>query len=163
MITVDLGDLDRFTRKCRAAAADLKPYAGKVLEEAGEEFLNIVQETIENAGNVDTGKLLASFTKGGSGNIWRLNLGGLTLTVGTNVDYARYVNDGHRQQPGRFVPGVWDGSHFRYVPGANTGMVLKASFVKGSHFFDKSVQVLERMFPEVANRAFEQFFRRYFP
>ena len=42
-------------------------------------------------------------------------------------------------------------------------MVLKASFVQGSHFFDKSVQVLQRMFPEMADRAFEQFFKRYFP
>ena len=90
----------------RRLAADLKPYAGKVLEEAGEEFLNIVQSYIESLGNVDTGKPLASFTKGASGNIWELNLGGLTLTIGTNVEYAKWVNDGHRQKPGRFVPGI---------------------------------------------------------
>lgn len=160
---IDASELDAFARGIEAAMADLKPYAGKVLEEAGEEFLNIVQGAIESAGNVDKGKLLASFTKGGSGNIWELNLGGLTLTIGTNVEYAQWVNDGHRQSPGRFIPGFWEGGHFRYSPGAKSGMVLKASFVAGSHFFDKSVQVLERMFPQMADKAFEQFFQRYFP
>ncbi|HIY00838.1 MAG TPA: HK97 gp10 family phage protein [Candidatus Blautia faecipullorum] len=159
---IDVSEIEAFIKNCRAAAADVKPYAGKVLEQAGEEFLDIVQGKIQSARNVDTGRLLASFTKGGAGNIWKLNLGGLTLTIGTNIEYARYVNDGHSQQPGRFVPGVWNGSHFQYVPGARTGMVLKASFVKGSHFFDRSVQVLERMFPELADKAFEQFFQRYF-
>lgn len=159
---IDVSELENFARNCEAAAADLKPYAGKVLEEAGEEFLNIVQSYIESLGNVDTGKLLASFTKGASGNIWELNLGGLTLTIGTNVEYAKWVNDGHRQKPGRFVPGYWEGNHFRYSPGAKSGLVLKASFVAGSHYFDRSVQVLERMFPEMADKAFEQFFQRYF-
>lgn len=160
---IDASELDSFARGVEAAMADLKPYAGKVLEEAGEEFLNIVQSAIEGAGNVDKGKLLASFSKGGSGNIWELNLGGFTLTIGTNVEYAKWVNDGHRQTPGRFVPGFWEGNHFRYSPGAKSGMVLKASFVAGSHFFDKSVQVLERMFPQMADNAFQQFFQRYFP
>lgn len=160
---IDVSELENFAKNCEAAAVDLKSYAGKILEEAGEEFLDIVQSYIESLGNVDTGKLLASFTKGASGNIWELNLSGLTLTIGTNVKYAKWVNDGHRQKPGRFIPGFWEGNHFRYSPGAKSGMVLKASFVAGSHYFDKSVQVLERMFPNMADKAFEQFFRRYFP
>ena len=160
---IDVRQLENFARSCEAAAADLKPYAGKFLEERGEEFLDIVQSKIQNAGNVDTKKLLSSFTKGGAGNIWELNTGGLTLTIGTNVEYAKWVNDGHRQQPGRFIPGFWEGNHFRYSPGAKSGMVLKASFVMGSHYFDKAVQDLERIFPERTKTSFEQFFRRYFP
>ena len=159
---IDASQLEAFARKVEAASADLKPYMGKTLQEVGEEFLTIAQEAIEGAGNVDTGKLLSSFTKGGSGNVWNLDLGGLALEIGSTLDYAKYVNDGHRQQPGRFVPGYWEGNHFRYSPGAKSGMVLKASFVAGSHFFDRSVQTLERMFPEMADKAFEQFFRRYF-
>lgn len=160
---IDVSQLEAFATQCEAAIADLKPYAGEVLKEAGEEFLDIVQEVIQSEGNVDMGKLLASFTKGGAGNIWELDLGGLVLTVGTNVEYAKWVNDGHKQTPGRFVPGFWEGDHFRYSPGASSGMVLKASFVMGSHYFDKSVQVFAKVFPEMATSAFEQFFRRYFP
>lgn len=160
---IDVSQLNDFTRRCEAARADLKPYLGETLREIGDEFLDIVQEEIERAENVDTGALEGSFVKGGPGNIYSLDLGALVLTIGTSVKYAKWVNYGHRQQPGRFVPGVWEGKHFRYVPGANTGMVLKASFVPGSHFFDKSMGTLRRMLPTMTERAFEQFFQRYFP
>lgn len=159
---IDVSGLEDFARRCEAASADLRPYAGQVLKEVGEEFLNVVQAQIQRSDNIDTGKMLASFTKDGPGNVFQCDMGGLTLTVGTNVEYAKWVNKGHRQQPGRFVPGVWEGRHFRYIPGARTGMVLKASFVTGSFFFDKAQEALQRMFPEMVDRSFEQYFRRYF-
>lgn len=159
---IDVSQLEKFARQCEAAATNLKPYAGQFLDDVGEEFLDIVQAEIQRSNNIDTGAMLASFTRGGTNNVYQLDTGALTLTVGTNVYYAKWVNEGHRQQPGRFVPGVWSGSHFRYVPGASTGMVLKASFVRGSNFFDKAQEVLKRMFPEMTERAFEQYFRRYF-
>lgn len=159
---IDVSQLESFARKVEAASADLKPYAGKTLEEIGEEFLKLVQSNIESLGNVDTGKLLSSFTKGSSGNIWNLDLGGLTLEVGTNVEYAKWVDRGHRQTPGRFIPGIFEGDKFKYVHGAKTGIVLKASFTKGSFYFSRSVGALRRMLPEMMDKSFEQFFRRYF-
>ena len=83
---IDVSQLEAFARKVEAASTDLKPYMGKTLQEVGEEFLTIVQGAIEGAGNVDTGKLLSSFTKGGSGNVWNLDLGGLTLEIGSTLD-----------------------------------------------------------------------------
>lgn len=159
---IDTSQLDAFVRSVEAAAADLPQYTRKFLEERGEEFLDIVQMAIEDAGNIDTGKLLGAFVKGGAGNIWIMDAGGFSLTIGTNVEYAQWVNDGHRQTPGRFVPGYWQGNHFRYSPGARTGMVLKASFVQGSHYFDRSMQVFGEMFPKRAQQSFQQFFDRYF-
>jgi hypothetical protein len=53
--------------------------------------------------------------------------------------YAGWVNDGHPQQPGRFIPGSWQGDKFRYKPKAKTGMVLKKSFVPGKHFVEASI------------------------
>lgn len=160
---IDVSELQAFARACETAKAELKTYAGKTLDEIGEEFLEVVQSYIMGAGNVDSREMLSSFSKGSANGIYELDMGALTLTIGTNVEYAKWVNDGHGQQPGRFVPGVWSGSRFTYVPGAKTGMVLKASYVPGSHFFDKSVQVLERMFPDMVDKAFENFFNRYFP
>lgn len=166
---IDVSGLEDLARRCEAARADLKPYAGKFLEEVGEEFLKIVVENIEKAGNVDYGLLKASFTKGRPANIFDLDLGALTLTVGTRVQYADYVNKGHPQQPGRFVPGVFEGdmfsgkARFRYVPGAKTGIILKASYVEGSHYFDDAVDALQKMMPAMERSSFDQFFRRYFP
>ena len=160
---IDTKELEAFARGCIAAQADLKPYMGEKLEEIGEEFLDIVKAEIENAGNVDFGLLKASFTRYRPANIWELDLGALTLTVGTRVKYADYVNKGHSQQPGRFVPGIFEGDRFRYVKGAKTGIVLKSSFVKGSHYFDESVEALQKMFPQAMEKSFEQFFRDHFP
>lgn len=84
------------------------------------------------------------------------------LTIGTRVEYAKWVNEGHSQSPGRFVPGIWRGERFIYTPGAKTGMVLKASRVQGSNFFDKSIEVLRRMFPDIAEAKFQGFINRYF-
>ncbi len=159
---IDVSELEDYVRRVEAASRDLRPYAAKTLEEVGNEFLEIVQAEIQRKQNVDMGKLLASFSKGGPGNIYRLDSGGLTLTIGTNVEYAQWVNDGHRQRPGRFVPGVWEGKHFRYIPGAGTGMVLKASWVKGSHFFDDAKRAFELIFQQYVDSAFEQFWARYF-
>lgn len=51
---IDVSELESFARKCEAMQADLKPYAGKTLEEIGEEFLDIVQAQIQGAHNVDS-------------------------------------------------------------------------------------------------------------
>ena len=146
---IDVSGLEAFAKACEDAGAEIKPYAGRTLDEIGEEFIEIVQSNIMAAGNVDTRLLLSSFSKGSSNGIYELDMGGLTLTIGTNVEYAKWVNDGHGQRPGRFVPGVWSGSRFTYV--------------SGSHFFDKSVQALESMFPDMVDRAFENFLKKYFP
>jgi hypothetical protein len=53
--------------------------------------------------------------------------------------YAAWVNDGHSQQPGRFIPGTWQGGKFRYNPDAKTGMVLKKSHVAGKKFVEASI------------------------
>lgn len=57
--------------------------------------------------------------------------------------YARWVNDGHDQQPGRFIPGTWNGDKFQYIPRNKTGMVLKAGHVEGKHFVEDSISDVE--------------------
>jgi hypothetical protein len=159
---IDVSQLENFAVKMEQANAGLKSFAGEVLDDAGEEFLDIVQDEIMRAENVDARLMLSSFSKGSGYGIYELDMGALTLTVGTRVSYAKWVNDGHSQQPGRFVPGVWKGDRFEYQKGAKTGMVLKASRVAGSQFFDKSVEVINRMFPEMAQAKFDDYIRRYF-
>ena len=152
---VDTSELDSFVSRLDSAIPQIKPKLAKILDNAGERFLRLVQDQIEVAGNVDTRTLLSSFSKGAGNGIYRLNEGGLTLEIGTRVKYARWVNDGHRQRPGRFIPGVWSGERFIYTPGASTGMVLKASFVEGSHYFDHAEAAFEAMFPDLVREQTE--------
>lgn len=68
---------------------------------------------------------------------------GYTVTLINRAIYALWVNDGHKQRPGRFIPGYWEGNHFRYDPNANGGMRLKKPWVKGKFFVEKSILELE--------------------
>ena len=63
--------------------------------------------------------------------------------IKTPAEYAVYVNDGHPQTPGRFIPGSWSGDKFRYDPKAKGGMVLKQPFVEGDHFVERSFEQLQ--------------------
>ena len=64
---------------------------------------------------------------------------GFMVTLYNRAQYATWVNDGHRQRPGRFIPGYWEGNHFRYDPTADGGMVLKRSWVQSRFFVEKSI------------------------
>lgn len=159
---LDASQLEDFLSRVDMASSQFKPKMAEVLDRAGEEFLDIVQGAIELADNVDTRTLLSSFSKGAGNGIYELNEGGLTLTIGTNVQYAAWVNDGHKQKPGRFIPGHWSGERFIYEPGAREGMVLKASFVEGSHYFDYAVSVFRKMFPGMVQEMTAQLLNSIF-
>ena len=69
-----------------------------------------------------------------------------TIEAWTATEYAGWVNDGHDQEPGRFIPGHWKGDRFIYEPGAKTGMVLKRSHVNGIHFMEKGLEKTVAMY-----------------
>ena len=52
-----------------------------------------------------------------------------TITVENPLDYASYVEHGHRQTPGRFIPAL--------------GKTAVVSWVKGRHMLSDSVNELE--------------------
>ena len=80
---------------------------------------------------------------------------GYEVTLYNRAKYATWVNDGHKQRPGRFIPGYWEGSRFRYDPTASEGMVLKKSWVFGKYFVERSVvQVAEGR--AIENSLYEQ-------
>ena len=69
---------------------------------------------------------------------------GLEVTLINKTLYALWVNDGHKQRPGRFIPGYWEDSrHFRYDPTAKGGMVLVRDWVKGRFFVEISIATLD--------------------
>ena len=103
-----------------------------------------------------------SFGRGAADNVWRVGDSGLEIEVGSNVPYADWVNTGHWQRPGRFVPGHWAGDKFIYEPGAKTGMVLKASWVEGSHYFDTAYDGFAGEFEAEIGKKIEEWLRAVF-
>lgn len=166
-VSIDVTELRNFVeRLSKAAGGDFKKELSLFLEGIGFEFLRILQDEIIRLKVLDTRQLLISFQKGGNGNVWTLSEGGLTLEIGTNVEYAKYVNDGHwtntKGVERRFVPGVWSGDRFIYQPGAKTGMVLKQHWVEGAHYWESALRILEKIYPKMLDAKLQEWLDNYF-
>lgn len=109
-------------------------------EEMDKEIMKlgyIAEREIKQEVPVDTGRLRASI------NTQRETE--TSVLVGTNVDYASSVNNGHMQQK-RFLPAKYlnTPSGRKYLgEGNNKGIMLKARFIKGAHFMEKGMQRAE--------------------
>lgn len=161
-IEVDTSELGAFFDKCiKAGNGELKKEFESFLEGIGMEFLRIIQDEIISKQVVDTRLLLSSFQKGENDNVWELNQGSLTLEVGTNVEYAKFANDGHWQDK-RFVPGHWSGDRFVYDKNEKSGMMLTAKRVEGKHYWESGIEVLEKMIPEFLERKLQEWLDNYF-
>ena len=85
---------------------------------------------------------------------------GFEVTLINRAIYALWVNDGHKQRPGRFIPGYWEGNHFRYDPNATSGMVLKKPWVQGRFFVEKSILQIENstVIDKIVNTQLKKWF-----
>lgn len=73
---------------------------------------------------------------------------GYETILANNMDYASYVNDGHRMDR-HFVPGLYVNPHsglLEYDPSAKVGMMVgtKTKYVKGEFMVDKAKEVYEK-------------------
>lgn len=164
---IDMSDFQHFFERVdKAAKGDFRKDLALFLEGLGNEFLQIVQDEIIAQQIVDTRLLLNSFQKSGSGNIWRLEDAGLVLEVGSNVEYAKYVNYDHMTNPSgvasRWIPGRWNGDRFIYDPNANTGMLLRQQKVQGKHYWEHALAKLDSLFSHLLEAKLQQWLNRYF-
>ncbi|MEN1969020.1 HK97 gp10 family phage protein [Lentibacillus sp. N15] len=159
----EIDGLDDFINALDSAAGGgLAKKFGEWLEAMGMEFLDLVQDEIIRTKTVDTRRLLNSFGKGDSENMWSISNGGMTLDIGTNVHYASYVNDGHftidpsKGLDRRWVPGHWEGDRFKYVPGSDTGMLLKFTWVDGTGYWDTALAIFDKLFEKGLDRLLQE-------
>lgn len=68
-----------------------------------------------------------------------------TATIFNPMEYASYVENGHRQQPGRFVPAL--------------GKTLKKSWVEGRFMMRLSAEYVEKDGAAYVQQEFEKFLR----
>lgn len=66
-----------------------------------------------------------------------------TVKVQNSASYASYVNDGHRQRPGRFIPVL--------------GKRLTKSFVKGLHIQEKAEAATRRASDKITKNALDDY------
>lgn len=161
-----------FSEFSKFSGETLKKEFQLFLDGLGLEFLRIVSDEIKSRNVTDTRMLLASFSKGDGNNCWKWIDGYQTLEVGSLLEYAAPVNDGHwtcrKGIPGRFVPGdvVLDSNgkvlEFNYNPDAKTGIYVKQQWIKARPYFSYSIEVISNMLPEMMEKKIDQIFERYF-
>ncbi|MBP2635552.1 MAG: bacteriophage HK97-gp10, tail-component family protein [Firmicutes bacterium] len=132
---VGINELKKFAKRLEDAAnRDLKRQYNVWLEAIGMEFLGIVQDQIIRLGVVDTRRLLNSFNRGNGDCVFELNQSNLVLKIGTNIEYAAYVNDGHKLPNDQW----WE----------------------GYHYFDISITILEKIIAASLERKMVQWLRK---
>ncbi|MFN2745826.1 MULTISPECIES: HK97 gp10 family phage protein [unclassified Bacillus (in: firmicutes)] len=141
-----------------AASGGFQKQAAAWLEQAGLDFLELISREIIQAESVDTGRLLRSFRRGAEENIWIVESGGLSLELGTELEYASFVNDGHwtgAKDGIRWIPGRWQGGRFFYDPGSTAGMALKRKWVEGTGYWEHAFSIFARLFEERLSERLE--------
>lgn len=111
-------------------------------------------------------KRLTPVKTGDLRNRWELTdvkkvVNGYEIQIFNSLYYASYIEDGHKQQVGRFVPGVFINGRFEYQKGAKTGIVLKKPFVNGFHMCRISINRIENTMQSDFNKAFKAFKEGY--
>lgn len=143
----------------RARGGEVDAMKDRILRTAGLRTL----EYLDNLTPVRTGRLKGSMTMGGRDNVFQLQVGQQSYVfVGTNVEYAMAVNDGHTQKKGRFVPGYWSSGTFHYQPGANTGMVLTGKVIPGARMMEKSMDYMRDDIDQIIEFEFRRLFSQLF-
>lgn len=137
---LEKADLDKF---CTQAAKDL---AGRLLNKVVK-LTPVVYGTLRDA--------WAVMPVGHRGTHY-------TVVVLNNLQYASYVEYGHRQQPGRFIPGHWESDRFVYDPDAEGGMVLKKNWTPGRYMLTISTQELEQQTPKILEKKLYKFLEECF-
>ncbi len=128
---VDVRELKKFATKLeKAANGKLKKQFAVWLEAVGMEFLGVVQDEIIRLGVVDTRRLLNSFSRGNGDCVFKMKNNALLLEVGTNVEYAAIVNDGHK--------------------------LVNSSWWEGYHYFDLSIVTFEKILPASLEKRLQE-------
>ena len=125
----------------------------KIIEEMETEKEQLMIDTIKEL----TARLLRKVIKrtpSDTGNLrrnWtvsdvRKNGGNYEIEVSNSTEYASYVEFGHRQTPGRFVPAI--------------GKRLKKSWVKGKFMLTISEDELKRQAPAVIEKKITEWLKK---
>ena len=125
----------------------------KIIEEMEKEKEQLMIDTIKELAARLLRKVIKR-TPSDTGNLrrnWavsdvRKNGGNYEIEVSNSTEYASYVEFGHRQTPGRFVPAI--------------GKRLKKSWVKGKFMLTISEDELKRQAPAVIEKKITEWLKK---
>ncbi|MCT6888920.1 MAG: HK97 gp10 family phage protein [Lactobacillus sp.] len=115
----------------QVSSGQFKKEITKSVKNVGIQF----KKEAENRTPVKTGQLRRNWELRGP------NISGsdISITLANNTEYASFVENGHRQKVGQYVPAI--------------GKRLKASWVPGQHFLEKSTVAISNQIPQLLTPA----------
>lgn len=138
--SVDFSAFERWSKQIDKAIADNA--AQKLTEQVLLELANRVLRRTKQKTPVDTGTLRRSWQVG---EVVRHG-DYLEVEIYNPVEYAEFVEYGHRQEPGRYVPAL--------------GKQLKQSYVPGQYMLTLSIKEVEALAPALIGKRSDEFMRR---
>lgn len=145
---VDITELVEFQKKLEAIGEkERDAFIRKLTNEAAMRLLSKVRlRTPVGVYPAESGKTGGTLRRGW--NVKNIKLekmdGGYQVKIINPVEYASYVEYGHRQTPGRFVPAI--------------GKKLKKGWVDGKFMLSKSELELENELPRIIEQKLRQLF-----
>lgn len=138
--SVDFSAFERWSKQIDKAIADNA--AQKLTEQVLLELANRVLRRTKQKTPVDIGTLRRSWQVG---EVVRHG-DYLEIEIYNPVEYAEFVEYGHRQEPGRYVPAL--------------GKRLKQSYVPGQYMLTLSIKEVEALAPALIGKRSDEFMRR---
>lgn len=120
-------DIDNFEK-------DMDKATTEIIEEVSTEC---VAET-QGRTPVKTGNLRRSWTRS---SVYKIN-GSKSVEIGSSLEYAKAVEEGHKQEVGRYVPAI--------------GKKLVNEYVEGKHMLRDSFTLAEQSLDNKLNDLFER-------
>lgn len=145
---VDISELIEFQKKLETIGEKERDvFLRKLTNEAAMRLFEKVRvRTPVGVYPADSGKTGGTLRRGW--NVKNIKLekmaGGYQVKIINPVEYASYVEYGHRQTPGRFVPAI--------------GKRLKKGWVEGKFMLTKSEMELEQELPGIIERKLKKLF-----
>lgn len=157
-ITVDVSQIEGFQEKIRALNGTQRDmFFRESCMDGASRLVELVKPlTPAKSGNLRKGwddslsslNLLGVSKSQGAGSVYSVTLENAAQDPVSGVYYASYVENGHRQTPGRYVPVL--------------GKKLVKSWVEGKHMLEISEGILSGVLPGVIQARLDAFLRTVF-
>lgn len=136
----DFSAFEQWSKQIDKAIADSA--AQELTEQVMLELANMVLRRTKQKTPVDTGTLRRNW------HIGEVVRHGdyLEVEIYNPVEYAEFVEYGHRQEPGRYMPAL--------------GKRLKQSYVPGQYMLTISIKEVEALAPALIGKRSDEFMRR---
>lgn len=152
---VDFDALLKLQKNLEKAAAGIDDLCIRCTQKIAAQLINtVIKRTPVKSGTLRrgwmAGKSSMSSGKAATKTTMQVSRKGTSyeIVVFNSVNYASYVEYGHRQEPGRYVPAI--------------GKRLKNSWVKGQFMLKISEQELEAAAPRIINRLIKPYMEDIF-